>query len=207
MVARGGERGERRGATRERGKRRVERKQRCGERWRTGCRAAFRSICFTYLAGETRTSLISRRLFDPVSGPVPIPSRFRLDSVPVPSRFRPDSVPVASQSGPDPVQTDPIPVLPPIPIHRACSSALNRIRLRVIFLHRAIQRLYRNRLTLHQPPLVEENLNRSPSRLGPVDGSCGAANTNFCKQLLGYSRFSAAEELRGRESSSFLTKK
>ena len=47
-----------------------------------------------------------------------------------------------------------------------------------------------------EPPLVEENLNRSPSRLGPVDGSCGAANTNFCKQLLGYSRFSTAEELR-----------
>ena len=41
--------------------------------------------------------------------------------------------------------------------------------------------------------LVEENLNRSPSRLGPVDGSCGAANTNFCKQLLGYSRVSAAK--------------
>ena len=82
--------------------------------------------------------------------------------------------------------------------YRACSSALNRIRLRTIFLHRAFQRLYRNRLTLHQPPLVEENLNRSPSRLGPVDGSCGAANTNFCKQLLGYSRVSAAEELRGR---------
>ena len=80
---------------------------------------------------------------------------------------------------------------------RACSSALNRIRLRAIFLHRAFQRLYRNWLTLHQPPLVEENLNRSPSRLGPVDGSCGAANTNFCKQLLGYSRVSAAEELRG----------
>ena len=57
----------------------------------------------------------------------------------------------------------------------ACSSALNRIRLRAIFLQRAFQRLYRNRLTLHQPPLVEENLNRSPSRLGPVDGSCGAA--------------------------------
>ena len=80
----------------------------------------------------------------------------------------------------------------------ACSSALNRIRWRAIFLHRAFQRLHRNRLTLHQPPLVEENLNRSPSRLGPVDGSCGAANTNFCKQLLGYSRVSAAEELRGR---------
>ena len=31
----------------------------------------------------------------------------------------------------------------------ACSSALNRIRLRAIFLHRAFQRLYRNRLTLH----------------------------------------------------------
>ena len=81
---------------------------------------------------------------------------------------------------------------------RACSSALNRIRWRAIFLHLAFQRLHRNRLTLHQPPLVEENLNRSPSRLGPVDGSCGAANTNFCKQLLGYSRVSGDEELRGR---------
>ena len=79
----------------------------------------------------------------------------------------------------------------------ACSSALNCIRWGAIFLHRAFQRLYRSRLTLHQPPLVEENLNRSPSRLGPVDGSCGAANSNFCKQLLGYSRVSAAEELRG----------
>ena len=39
---------------------------------------------------------------------------------------------------------------------------------------------------------------RTGLRLGPVDGSCGAANTNFCKQLLGYSRVSAAEELRGR---------
>ena len=83
-------------------------------------------------------------------------------------------------------------------LHWACSSALNRIRWRAIFLHRVFQRLHRNRLTLHQPPLVEENLNRSPSRLEPVDGSCGAANTNFCKQLLGYSRVSAAEELRGR---------
>ena len=36
--------------------------------------------------------------------------------------------------------------------HRACSSALNRIRWRAIFLHRAFQRLYRNRLTLHPPP-------------------------------------------------------
>ena len=88
----------------------------------------------------------------------------------------------------------------------ACSSALNRIRWRAIFLHRAFQRLYRNRLTLHQPPLVEENLNRSPSRLGPVDGSSGAANTIFCKQLLGYSRVSAAEELWERGCWSFLTK-
>ena len=96
-------------------------------------------------------------------------------------------------------------ILTSLVCHRACSSALNRIRLRAIFLHRAFRRLYRNWLTLHQPP--EENLNRSPSRLGPVDGSCGAANTNFCKQILGYSRVSAAEELRGRGCWSFLTKK
>ena len=78
----------------------------------------------------------------------------------------------------------------------ACSSALNQIRLSAIFLHRVVQCLYQNWLTLHQPPLVEENLNRSPSRLGPVDGTCGTTNTSFCKQLLGYSRISAAEELR-----------